>query len=70
MAQMKKMKINDMFAKGGYDPSGRADGPRHVSAAGQESGGVEGAVGLLQDRTNIPAIRQGAWRFEVSAEVA
>ena len=41
MAELKKTKINDMFAKGGYI---RADGvmsPRHVRDAGQDAAGIK-----------------------------
>ena len=50
MAEMKKTKINDFFAKNGAI---RADGlmvARHVRDAGEDAGGVEVPVGLLQAR--------------------
>ena len=48
MAQLKKQKINDMFAKGRLHSCRRADDPRDVFDAGQDPCRVKGAVGLLQ----------------------
>ncbi len=48
MAQLKKQKINDMFAKDGYIRRRRSHDSRDVSDAGQDAGRVEGTVGLLQ----------------------
>ncbi len=58
--------------QGRVHPSRWSHGPRHVSAAGQDARGVEGAVGLLQDRAGHSGRSgvQAAWRVEVSAEVA
>jgi hypothetical protein len=48
MAELKKMKIDDMFAKGGYIRADGADDPRHVRHAGQVTAGIEVPLGLLQ----------------------
>ncbi len=67
MAQLKKQKINDMFAKGGYIRRRRPHDPRDVSDAGENAGRVERAVGLLQGRADDPG-RAGvsvAREFEV-----
>jgi hypothetical protein len=48
MAELKKTKINDMFAKGTATSAPTADGARHVRHAGEDAAGVEVSVGLLQ----------------------
>ena len=53
LAQMRKTKINDIFANGGYHPRRRPHGARHVPDAGQDAGRVDRAVGLLQDRADV-----------------
>ncbi len=54
MAKMKTTKINDMYVKDGYHPSGRPHDPRHVPDAGEDAGGIEDAVGLLKWQQTDP----------------
>ena len=49
MDELHKTKIDDMFAERRHPPR-RPDGTRHVHHAGQDAGGIEGPVGLLQAR--------------------
>ena len=48
MAQLKKAKINDMLHQGRLHSRRWLDGPQHVCHAGEDPGGIEVSLGLLQ----------------------
>ena len=49
IAKMKETPTDDPALRQGHDPCGRPQDPPHVPLRGEEAGGLQGRVGLLQD---------------------
>ena len=59
IAKMKEIADRRSAVRQGHDPCRRPQDPSGVSGPGQDAGGIEGAVGLLQDRARrSPPIRR------------
>ena len=57
IAKMKATPVNDFFAQRRRHRPGRPAPPRHVPGPGEDPGGVEVPLGLLQDRQDDPGRR-------------
>jgi hypothetical protein len=49
MAKMRELPVNDVYVKNGACARGWAPAARHAVCAGEDSSGIKGTMGLLQD---------------------